>query len=48
MANQFNLFFRKKLLGKNKNLVSFDEAYSVMAHLLRGHRIIQTTAESAS
>ena len=39
MANRFSSFIKKKLLGKNKNLVSLDEPYEVMARLLRGREV---------
>lgn len=36
MANPFSSFMKKKLLGKNQNLMSLEEPYGVMAHLLKG------------
>ena len=36
MSNRFSSFIKKILLGKNKNLVSLDEPYYVMARLLKG------------
>lgn len=36
MSNRFSSFIKKKLLGKNKNLVSLDDPYRVMAYLLKG------------
>jgi len=39
MANQVISFIKKKLLGKNKNLISLDEPYEVIGRLLRGHDI---------
>jgi FkbM family methyltransferase len=36
MSNRISSFIKKKLLGKNKNLVSLDDPYRVMAYLLRG------------
>jgi len=36
MSNRFSSFIKKKLLGKNKNLVSLDDPYQVMAYLLKG------------
>ena len=39
MGSRFGTLIKKKLVGKNRNLVSFDEPYEVMAHLLRGQRI---------
>jgi len=35
MTNPFSSFMKKKLLGKNQNLVSLDEPYEVMAHILK-------------
>ena len=39
MSNRFSSFIKKKLLGKNKNLVSLDEPYYVMARLLKGIQV---------
>lgn len=39
MANRLSSFIKKKLLGKNKNLVSLDEPYEVMARLLKSHQV---------
>lgn len=39
MANQVSSFIKKKLLGKNKNLISLDEPYEVMRRLLKGRRV---------
>ena len=39
MANKFGSFRKKRLLGKNRNLVSFDEPFEVMPRLLKGHRV---------
>jgi len=39
MANKFGSFLKKRLLGKNRNLVSFDEPFEVMPRLLKGHRV---------
>jgi len=36
MTNRFSSFAKKKLLGKNQNLVSINEPYGVMAQLLKG------------
>lgn len=36
MSNRFSSFIKKILLGKNKNLISLDEPYQVMADLLKG------------
>lgn len=39
MANRLSSFIKRKLLGKNQNLVSLDEPYEVMARLLKGSRV---------
>lgn len=39
MANWFGSFIKKKLLGKNQNLVSLDDPYEVMRCLLKDHRV---------
>lgn len=39
MANQISSFIKRKLLGKNKNLISLDEPYEVIRRLLKGHDI---------
>lgn len=39
MSNRFSSFIKKKLLGKNQNLVSLDEPYEVMARLLKSHQV---------
>jgi len=39
MSNRFSSFIKKKLLGKNKNLVSLDEPYEVMARILKDCRV---------
>lgn len=39
MTNQFSSFVKKKLLGKNNNLVSFEEPFDVMPRLLKGHNV---------
>lgn len=39
MPNPFSLFFKKTVLGKNKNLVSLDEPYQVIARLLKNFQI---------
>jgi FkbM family methyltransferase len=36
MANRLSSFIKKKLLGKNQNLVSLDEPFEVIACLLKG------------
>ena len=35
MTNRFSSFAKKKLLGKNQNLISLNEPYGVMANLLK-------------
>lgn len=35
MTNRFSSFAKKKLLGKNQNLISVNEPYDIMAQLLR-------------
>jgi FkbM family methyltransferase len=39
MASRFSSLIKKKLLGKNKNLVSLDDSYDVIARLLKGHHV---------
>ncbi|UCD95464.1 MAG: FkbM family methyltransferase [Candidatus Zixiibacteriota bacterium] len=39
MANLFSSFTKKKLFGKGRNLVSFDEPFDVMPRLLKGHAV---------
>jgi FkbM family methyltransferase len=39
MASSFSSFIKKKLLGKNQNMVSLDEPYEVMKRLLRDHEV---------
>jgi len=39
MSNQISSFIKKKLLGKNNNLISLDKPYEVMRRLLKGHDI---------
>lgn len=39
MANQLSSFIKRTIVGKNRNLVSLDEPYQVMARLLKGHRV---------
>jgi len=39
MANLFSSFTKKKLFGKGRNLVSFDEPFAVMPRLLKGRAI---------
>jgi FkbM family methyltransferase len=39
MSNCFSTFVKRKLIGKNNNLVSFDDPYEIMRHLLKGHNV---------
>ncbi len=39
MSNSFSTFVKRKLIGKNNNLVSFDDPYEIMHHLLKGHNV---------
>ncbi len=39
MSNRFSAFIKKRVVGKNQNLVSLDEPFVVMERLLKGHRI---------
>lgn len=39
MANKFSTRLKKKLLGKNQNLISLDEPYEVMRRLLKGRPV---------
>ena len=39
MGNRFSSFIKRKIVGKNKNLISLDEPYQVMARLLKDHRV---------
>jgi len=39
MSNLFSSFAKKKLLGKNQNLVSINEPYGVMANLLKDFEV---------
>jgi FkbM family methyltransferase len=39
MSNRLSSFIKKKLLGKNKNLVSLDDPYHVMACFLKGTEV---------
>jgi FkbM family methyltransferase len=39
MGSRFGTLIKKKLVGKNRNLASFDEPYDIMAHLLKGHQV---------
>lgn len=39
MANKAGTFIKRKLLGKNKNLISLDEPFEVIRRLLKGHSV---------
>lgn len=39
MANFFSSFIKKKLFGKGRNLVSFDDPFEVMPRLLKGQTV---------
>ncbi len=39
MSNRFSIFVKKRLIGKNRNLVSLEEPYGVMKRLLKGIRV---------
>ena len=39
MSNRFSSFMKKKLLGKNQNLVSINEPYGVMTKLLKDFEV---------
>ena len=39
MANPFSTTIKKKILRKDQNLISLEEPYDVMRHLLRGHPV---------
>ena len=39
MGSRLSSFIKKKIVGKNRNLVSLDEPYEVMARLLKDYRI---------
>ena len=39
MTNRLSSFAKKKLLGKNRNLVSFEEPFDVMPRLLKSHKV---------
>ena len=39
MANLFSSFTKKKLFGRGRNLVSFDDPFEVMPRLLKGHKV---------
>jgi FkbM family methyltransferase len=39
MANKFGVFLRKKIAGKDQNLISLDEPYEVMRRLLNAHLV---------
>jgi FkbM family methyltransferase len=39
MGNRLSSFIKKKIVGRNRNLVSLDEPYQAMARLLKDHRV---------
>ncbi|MHC4117837.1 MAG: FkbM family methyltransferase [Planctomycetota bacterium] len=39
MTNLLSSFAKKKLLGKNRNLASFEEPFDVMPRLLKNHKV---------
>jgi FkbM family methyltransferase len=39
MTNLFSSFAKKRLFGKGRNLVSLDDPFEVMTHLLKGHLV---------
>jgi len=39
MTDRFSSCVKKKLLGKNRNLVSFDEPFDAMRRLLKSHKV---------
>ena len=39
MTNQFSTFIKKRILGKDQNLVSLYEPYQVMSRLLKGQEV---------
>jgi len=39
MSSQLSSFVKRKLLGKNQNLISIDEPYHVIAHLFKGREV---------
>jgi len=48
MSNRFSSFVKKKLLGKNRNLVSFEEPFDVMRRLLSKHKVTGVIDAGAS
>jgi FkbM family methyltransferase len=48
MSNRLSSFIRKKLLGKNTNLVSLDNHYGVMRRLLKGRPVTAIIDAGAS
>ncbi len=48
MASRFSSFIKKKLLGKDNNLVSLDEPYEVMRRLLKGQQVTDIIDAGAS
>jgi len=39
VANRIGTFLKKKIIGKNQNLISLDEPYEVMRRLMEGHSV---------
>jgi hypothetical protein len=39
MANRFSSFIKRKLLGKNQNLILLDEPYKIIAYLLKENEV---------
>ncbi len=39
MANPLSTFIKKKILGKDQNLISIDEPYQVIERLLKNHKV---------
>jgi len=48
MSNRLSSFIKKKILGKNNNLVSLDDAYEVMRRLLKGRQVTAVLDAGAS
>jgi FkbM family methyltransferase len=48
MSNRFSAYIKKKMLGKNQNMVSLDEPYEVMKQLLRNYEITGIVDAGAS
>ncbi len=48
MSNRIGSFIKKKILGKNNNLVSLDDAYEVMGRLLKNRQVMAILDAGAS